>query len=348
MRIVTAAEREREDRRQSDGTLTGFAPSMSSPDTRIARPGWKRRLKERAKLGIRHLFEFGQRAGVDILPRHFYSQIPDIAALRSEASWRAPRSMFGVQGADTATQFEFVECCCPAEVVERLAHTDVHEMACTRNGEAGFGSPDAQFLYGFIRTIQPRRIVQVGCGVSTALILIAAEEAGYRPELVCIEPYPTRFLERSADQGEIELVRARAQDVPLDLLTGLGDEGFLFVDSTHTVQPGSEVNRMILEVLPRLKPGDWIHFHDIYFPYDYQRGLLDDELFFSNESVLLHAMLIHNPTLTIRAALSMLHYSDPDRLRRSLPRYAPAPNDDGLRAGAGHFAASAYLQVCSD
>ena len=216
------------------------------------------------------------------------------------------------------------------------------------NGEAGFGVPDAEFLYGFIRTIQPRRIVQVGCGVSTAVMLLAAEDAGYRPELVCVEPFPTGFLTRSARDGRIELVRARAQDVPREVLTDLGDEGLLFVDSTHTVKPGSEVNRLILEILPRLDVGAWVHFHDIYFPYDYQRGLIDDELFFSNESVLLHALLINNRALTIRAALSMLHYADPARLGRSLPGYRPAPNDQGLRGGAGHFPASAYLQVCGE
>ncbi len=202
-------------------------------------------------------------------------------------------------------------------------------------------------LYGFVRTIQPRRIVLVGCGVSTAVMIIASQDAGYRPEIVCIEPYPTVFLKDSARDGRIELVEARAQDVPLETLTNLGEEGFLFVDSTHTVKPGSEVNRLILEVLPRLKGGDWAHFHDIYFPYDYQRGLIDDELFFSNESVLLHALLINNPTMAIRVALSMLHYADPARLRLSLPGYQPARDDQGLRAGAGHFPASAYLQVCS-
>ena len=71
--------------------------------------------------------------------------------------------------------------------------------------------PDAEFLYGFIRTIQPRRIIQVGCGVSTAVMLIAAADAGYSPEIVCVEPFPTAFLERSASEGRIELVRARAR-----------------------------------------------------------------------------------------------------------------------------------------
>jgi methyltransferase family protein len=310
------------------------------------RPSLKRRVKDLGKRTLRRCFETGQRWGFDLLPRHFYSQIPDIGALKTDNSWKSPRSMVGVQGIELSTQFDFVETCCAPVLVDRLRQEDLHTRACALNGEAGFGVPDAAFLYCFVRTIQPRWIVQVGCGVSTAVMLIAAADAAYRPEIVCVEPYPTAFLERSAREGSIKLFEARAQDVPLEMLTNLGEEGFLFVDSTHTVKPGSEVNRLILEVLPRLKGGDWVHFHDIYFPYDYQRGLIEDELFFSNESVLLHALLVNNPALAVRAALSMLHYADPDRLQLSLPGYSPARDDQGLRAGAGHFPASAYLQVC--
>jgi hypothetical protein len=324
-----------------------IAHAATPPAGAHRRPGLKRAWKDRAKRGLRRVFEVGQRLGIDVLPRHFYSQVPDIRELKSDAAWKQPRSMVGVQGVEPSMQFDFVETCCAAELVALLRREDIHGRACDTNGESGFGVPDAEFLYCFVRTIQPRRIVQVGCGVSTAVILRAAEEAGYRPELVCVEPHPTAFLARCSREGLVELVRARAQDVPEEILTDLGEEGFLFVDSTHAVKPGSEVNRLILEVLPRLKGGDWVHFHDIYFPFDYQRGLIDDELFFSNESVLLHALLINNPALAVRAALSMLHYADPSRLGRSLPGYRPAPDDAGLRAGAGHFPASAYLQVCS-
>jgi len=119
------------------------------------------------------------------------------------------------------------------------------------NGEASFGLRDAEFLYGFIRTIQPKKIVQVGYGVSTAVMLMAAAEDRYQPVIVCVEPYPIEFLDRADREQAIRLVKARAQDVPLEILTDLGEEGFLFIDSTHTVKPGSEINRLILEVLPR-------------------------------------------------------------------------------------------------
>jgi len=223
--------------------------------------------------------------------------------------------MIGVRGIDVEEQFDFVESCCTEENIARLRRGDVFARACAANGEPGFSPIDADFLDGFIRSVRPGKIVQVGCGVSTALILNAAAELpDYTPEVVCVEPYPTDFLTSAGQSGLVRLVAEKAQSVAIEELTRLGDNGFLFIDSTHTVKPGSEVNRLILEVLPRLESGSWVHFHDIYFPYDYQRGLLDDELFFSNESALLHAFLIDNSKFTVRTSLSMLHHADPARL----------------------------------
>ncbi len=325
---------------------TGEGRDRSAP---LHHPGTplRRRIKNMGKRGLRVLFEVGQRFGFDVLPRHFYSEVPSIGDLKREDAWKLPRSLVGVGGTDTREQFRFVEACCPPDAVERMTRGDVYEAACRANGEPGFSPIDADFLFSFVRSVRPRRIVQVGCGVSTAVVLLAASETeGYRPEVVCVEPHPTDYLRGLARSGDIRLIEEKAQAVAMETLTDLGGRGFLFVDSTHTVKPGSEVNRLILEVLPRLSPGSWVHFHDIYFPYDYQRGLLADELFFSNETALLHAFLINNSACAIRASLSMLHYADPDRLRASLPNYRPARNEHGLRGSDGHFPASIYLEVC--
>jgi hypothetical protein len=112
------------------------------------------------------------------------------------------------------------------------------------------------------------------------------------------------------------------------------------------VKPGSEVVRIVLEVLPRLKPGTFVHFHDMYLPYAYQRGILRDELFFSAESPFLQAFLVQNERWRITASLSMLHYACPDELRALLPQYRPAANDQGLAVNAdpsGHFPTAVYL-----
>lgn len=308
--------------------------------------GITRRIRNKLKGTSVTAFRLGQRIGFDLLPRHFYSSIPDVRELQRSTAWRAASTMVGVRGANVDEQLAFVESCCPPDIVERLRRNDVHAHAVAENGEMGYGPIEADFLYAVIRSRRPPRVVQVGAGVSTAVILLAAQEGGFAIDVCCVDPYPTDYLRRSASAGRIRLIPEKAQEVDLSRLTDVGPGGMLFVDSTHTVKVGSEVNRIVLEVLPRLAGGTLVHFHDIYFPFDYPREVLQINMF-PGESTLLHAFLACNDRFTIRAALSMLHYAAPDRLRQLLPNYAPAPNDGGMSipGKAGHFPSSIYLEV---
>jgi hypothetical protein len=292
-------------------------------------------------------FELAQRAGVNITPNHFYSDIPDFRDLRRETHWRRPFSMVGVKGAELAPQMAFVcECCAP--VAGRLTQGGIHAAASKENGESGYGQGDAAFLYAFIRRFKPARIVQVGCGVSTAVIQMAARDAGYTPNLLCIEPFPNAFLRREAEQGRITLIPNKAQLVDVDTMTGVGPGGLFFVDSTHSLRPGSEVTRIILEVLPRLPAGAWAHFHDITFPYDFHpRVMWKFALFFSHEAPLLHGFLCDNPRFTIEASLSMLHHADAAALQAVLQDCSLATMKEGLYTSEGDYASSIYLRVLS-
>jgi predicted O-methyltransferase YrrM len=306
-----------------------------------------RKLRNQLKSGLHTLFVAGQKAGVDILPRHFYSSIPDIGELRRTESWRQPSSMVGVNGTDIGAQFAFVRECCPSMLVEKVYPQGVHERACRENGEAGYGPVEADFLFCFIATKRPRKIVQVGCGVSTAVILLAAAEAHYQPAITCIEPFPTRFLRQAAERKAIHLIPKKAQDTDIEVFTQLETGDLLFIDSTHTVRPGSEVNRLILEVLPRIKAGAFVHFHDIYFPYDYQSSVLHTVVF-GGESTLLHAFLINNAQYSIAASMSMLHHACPQAIQEIFKRYRPAPMQYGLHlqpGGADHFPSAMFLRV---
>lgn len=305
-----------------------------------------RKRRDQIKSFLHGLFVLGQRCGWDILPRHFYSSIPGIHELKHKESWKQASSMVGVRGTDLGSQLAFVQSCCTPALQERLRRDSVHEFACRENTEGGFGPTEADFLFCYIATKRPSKIVQIGCGVSTAVILLAAKEAGYKPQLVCIEPFPSSYLIRAAKEGLIELVAQPAQDVDLAVLTGINAGDLFFVDSTHAVRPGSEVDRNILEVLPRLPSGSSVHFHDIYFPYDYQPSLLTN-LFFHSESTLLHSFLINNPRYSIAASLSMLHHGCPKEMQSVLPNYRPALTDHGLWKvkGVGHLPTSTYLSV---
>jgi len=308
----------------------------------------KRVLLDAGKRGMRRLFEVAQRAGVNVLPRHFYSEIPFIADLREDETWRRPHSMVGIRGAETPKQLSFVRACCPPELVAQVGAIRLYDDACEANGAVGYGPIESEFLYCFIATRRPARVIQIGCGVSTAVMLRAYKDIGRRVELICIDPYPTRYLAECAQRGDITLIQNKAQNVPLELLTGLSEGDLLFVDSTHTVKPGSEVNLIVLEVLPRLAPGVYVHFHDICFPYDYIPEILQSGLFFWNESVLVQAFLTGNRRYRLRVAMSLLHHADPAGLQEILPAYRPWHCRDGLRQpgdDGSHFPSAAYLEV---
>jgi hypothetical protein len=304
----------------------------------------KRYLKKNVKSLLRSIFECIQKFGFNILPEHFYSQIPNISQLKGDDYWRAANTMIGVNGVELNLQIQFLN-----EVCEGTRYDDPHlyEKACNANGQGGgYGRIEASFLANFVAKFNPKKVIQIGCGVSTGIILEAAKGAGYQPEIVCVEPFPSVYLANLAANNLIKLVVQKAQLVPIELLTELDENDLFFVDSTHTVKPGSEVNRIILEILPRLKPKVWVHFHDIYFPYDYKRDLLTEDLFFWSESTLLHAYLINNKNIDVKLSQSLMHYQGAEHLKNHFLSYDPQSNVDGLRGESGRdFPSSIYLQT---
>ena len=255
--------------------------------------------------------------------------------------------MNGVLGAGLDEQRSFLRECCPEDVRVHLGNEDIYRHACELQGAQGYGPIEAEFLYAYVYSKRPGQIFQIGCGVSTAICLQAANDAGYAPDIICVEPYPSLYLERLAAENRIRLLRTPAQELPLREIESLDEDVFFFVDSSHTLGPAGEVGRIILEMLPRLKPGATVHFHDIYFPYDFEPGVLDDALFFWHESALLHAYLTGNSKVRILVSLSMIHDASPGDLREIFPRYRPALHESGVRTEPGHFPASTYLRVVS-
>ena len=57
-------------------------------------------MKRALKTGIKRLWQRGftllQRVGINVVPEHFYSGIPNIADLERRSDWRRPRTMHGI------------------------------------------------------------------------------------------------------------------------------------------------------------------------------------------------------------------------------------------------------------
>ncbi len=294
---------------------------------------------------LRWTLECGQRFGVNITPNHFYSEIPNFRHLRSTDYWRKPMTMRGILGSDTGPQIAAARVC-TEPYLDVLQSRNIHEEASQLNGETGFGRNECDLFYCFLRSRKPAKIIQVGCGVSTAVAtLAAADEPGYQPQIVCVEPYPTENLKQLDREGKITLLPEMAQTVALEKLADLEPGDLLFVDSTHTLKPGSEVPILIGEVLPRLVPGAYAHFHDIAFPYNYNPFILDNRLFYHRETTMLYAYLVHNPTIAIDICMSMMQFDHLEAMKEVLPNFQPGEHDRGVMTAPGHFPSSIYLRI---
>ena len=313
----------------------------------------RRQLRDSLKRSLFRVYKLATRLGIHVIPVHYYSPVPNIIELeRTKDEW-AKKSELPALRVDLDQQAENLRAICLPYQAEYAGNAAYREAMAKQFGP-GYGYVEAQALHSVIRHFKPKRIIEVGSGVSTHCMLAAlqlnSKEGGHDTTMTCVEPYPSLWLRNTT---QIRLLEKKVQAVPMDVLIELGDRDFLFVDSSHAVKPGSDVNHLILEVLPRLQPGVIVHFHDIYLPYDYQRNVLKTFLHWS-ETSLLRAFLTHNDHVRIIFCLSHLHYEHPDDLSEVFPEYHPQTDFDGLiptstrafEISASHFPSSIYLQIC--
>ena len=163
---------------------------------------------------------------------------------------------------------------------------------------------DAIFLHLIIRHLKPRRIVEIGSGFSSAMMLdtVRMFNSG-STKLTFIEPHTERLrsLLQPEDSDCCEIIEKNVQDADPGVFTALESGDILFVDSSHVSKAGSDVNYLLFEVFPRLKPGVWIHIHDVFPGFEYPEAWLKEGRAW-NESYLVRAFLLFNDSFEI-----MLH-----------------------------------------
>jgi predicted O-methyltransferase YrrM len=129
--------------------------------------------------------------------------------------------------------------------------------------QSWFPSLDAAVAYALVRERKPRHIVEVGSGHSTRLLSKALGGVG---EILAIDPAPRADI---ADLPGVRVKSSTLQAAPDKVFDGLVQGDVLFIDSSHILMPGSDVDILLNRVLPRLPSGTLVHIHDIFLPFDY-------------------------------------------------------------------------------
>jgi predicted O-methyltransferase YrrM len=191
-------------------------------------------------------------------------------------------------------------------------------------GNGIFSYSDGIFLYLMMRNFKPKRIIEVGSGHSSAVMIDTNERfLNNECRLTFIEPYPERLysLLKDADKSQNRIFEKPIQQVPFSEFEALEAGDFLFVDSSHVSKTGSDVNFIFFEVLPRLKPGVFVHFHDVFTPMEYPRTwvMKQHEWFGFNEIYILRAFLMYNPHFEIVMFNTFMEEHHEDWFKKNMP-----------------------------
>ncbi len=155
---------------------------------------------------------------------------------------------------------------------------------------------DAIFLYCFLRQHRPKKIIEIGSGFSSAVILDTVDSFfSQSPEIIFIEPNPDRLMSllKSEDKDRIRIIDTKIQDVSSEIFMSLEADDFLFIDSSHVMKCGSDLQVFMFEILPLLPSGIFIHFHDVFYPFDYPSEWLLNGRYW-NENYILRTFLSYN------------------------------------------------------
>jgi hypothetical protein len=251
--------------------------------------------------------------GFDLVRRNFYSPIAHAEELPAE-TFERPSPLAGITW--EAPRYE-------AFLRDLAPWWGEFELPAGFSWENQlYGPVETEVLYALIRRGRPRRIVELGSGFSSLVIASACRrnaEEGSPCAYKAFDPHPRAFMHDLAGLSALQAVGACA--VPREVFDGLEAGDVLFVDTTHTVKIGSEVNRLLLDVLPRLAPGVLIHVHDVFLPYEYPRDFLLHECFWQ-EQYLLQALLAENPNFEIVFPAWAVVHERPGLISELFPQHA--------------------------
>jgi len=164
-----------------------------------------------------------------------------------------------------------------------------------------FQQTDGLILFSIILHFKPQRIIEIGSGFSSAIILDINEHfISKKMQISFIEPFTDRLfsLLQKTDFDNVEIINKRIQQVPLNKYDDLTDGDILFLDTSHILKTGSDTSFWLFNILPRLKKGVIIHIHDIFYPFEYPKEWIIQQKCY-NELYFIRAFLMNNDSYEI-------------------------------------------------
>lgn len=253
-------------------------------------------------------------------PGHFYSPIPSLEDIdRALAALQPADPLLGIDRREEEQM----------RLLQRLAkfYPEIpFSNERSKRFRFAFDNPsyswcDAIILFCMLRDLQPRRIIEVGSGHSSCLILDTNElffAGGI--EVSFVEPHPEllRGLLRPEEVGRTDIITRKLQDTDPKLFASLQPNDFLLIDSSHVAKTGSDVQALFFDILPALAPGVVVHLHDIFDKFEYPEEWLREGRGW-NEQYMLRAFLQFNTHFRIKLFTSHMLIQHPDFFRQHMP-----------------------------
>lgn len=166
---------------------------------------------------------------------------------------------------------------------------------------------DGRLLFYFISLFKPNKIIEIGSGDSTLLMHNTIKKLNLNTKIICIDKNPHPIIKKLYNQNHILLIEEDLVNIDLKIFESLNKNDILFIDSSHTVKMNSDVIFYFSKIFPILKPGVNIQIHDIFLPYEYPLGWINEGIFW-NEQYLLYIFLQNTQKFKILFSNNYAHY----------------------------------------
>lgn len=234
-----------------------------------------------------------QRVKLFAKPGHFYSPVGNQAEL--QVFWQSDHHARQYARVDALLDYEAMRA-----LYEKLAPLVVAFPMKPTEGFRYYGHNtqfmyyDASILSAMLRWLNPRQIIEIGAGYSSAVMFDTLDRMTERK----LQSFTTIDIDLTRIKGlnppaSSCLIEAPVQSLPMETFSALEAGDILFIDSSHVLKTGSDVHFEYMHILPALKSGVIVHIHDIFYPFEYPARWVFNDNRSWNEVYLVDAMLSH-------------------------------------------------------